>query len=79
MQKVQVGARISQQDYQRLAELAGATGQTNSEVIADAVNRYLGGRGTGGKMRSQLSQLSQQVIQLQGEVARLGAMIGGAR
>ena len=76
MRKIQVGARVDREIDRQLDALATSTGQTKSALIEDALSKYLGGRGSGGRMRSQLHQLTQQMAQLQGEVARLGAMIG---
>lgn len=72
MKRVHVGARIPPEDYDKLKAIASDTGRSLSEVLGDAIARYVGRRGTGGRVASRLDILEQQVQTL------TALVVGGA-
>lgn len=61
MKRVHIGARISPEDYGKLKAIASDTGRSLSEVVGDAIARYVGHRGAGGRVASRLDDLEAKV------------------
>ena len=64
MKRVPVSARVTPTDYAALQQIASDTDRTISEVMCEAVSRYLGHRGAGAKTRSRIATLESRVDSL---------------
>ena len=64
MKRVPISARIPASDYATLQKIASDTNRTLSEVMCEAIARYLGHRGAGAKTRSRIDQMQQQLDHL---------------
>ena len=59
-----ISTRVPQENYIELKKIAQDTGQTVSDLVNEAIARYLGRTGAGARVRGRLDQLEAQVNKL---------------
>jgi predicted transcriptional regulator len=66
LQMEPLNIRIPSEDYRKLEQIATDTGMTISDVGREAISRYLGRSGAGGRARSRLATVEGKVARLMG-------------
>lgn len=59
-----ISVRVPQQNYTDIQQIATDTGQTVSDVVNEAIGRYLNRAGAGTRTKARLDQLEDQVNRL---------------
>ena len=59
-----ISTRVPQENYIELKKIAQDTGQTVSDLVNEAIARYLGRAGAGARVSSRLDRLEAQVNKL---------------
>lgn len=59
-----ISVRVPQQNYTDIQQIATDTGLTISDVVNEAISRYLNRAGTGTKTKARLDRLEEQVAKL---------------
>lgn len=64
MSKISISVRVPQANHIELKAIASDTGQTVSDLVNEAIARYLGRSGAGRRVRNRLDKVERQVHRL---------------